>query len=191
MLKKFGTVRSALSQAALALLAAAPLLSQAAPVCSRSVDLGTLSAGDSRNLGNQFVADTSFADCYNFSIGFSGNAQGSTAEANWQFGMGVLFGEIDVWSVALFRNSLQIGATDITPESFAFPSLSAGDYQLVVSGLVNPGMFGVYVEYTGDLSAQASPPSTGGNNVPEPASLALALGALAAAGAASRRRRPA
>ena len=172
-----------------ALLAAAPWLAQAAPVCGHSQGLGPVAPGQSLSLGRSVVTAGSFTDCYTFSIDYNAQASGTTAEVNASFGASVSYGSIDVWGVELFRDGVSVGAFDDTPESFFFPHLVDGDYLLAVSATSTRGTGRLRVAYTGSLSTELDSISADTNHVPEPASLALVLGALGAAGLAARRQR--
>ncbi|EHR69101.1 PEP-CTERM putative exosortase interaction domain-containing protein [Burkholderiales bacterium JOSHI_001] len=174
-----------------AVLAATPWLAQAAPTCSYSQGLGPMAPGQTLSVGRSVVSAGSFTDCYDFSVNYNAEASGNTAEVNASFGASVSFGTIDVWGVELFRDGVSVGAFDNTPESFFFPDLEDGNYLLAVSATTTRGSGRLRVAYTGSLSTVLDSTPDTGNQVPEPASLALVLGALGAAGLGARRKRAA
>ena len=156
--------------------------SASASTCSSAVPLGLTALPATQVLGSTFNGAATFIDCYDFSTQAAADIQGTTLEADANFWF--LPRHIDVESVSLWdlTSGLQIGVTDLTPESFSFKTLAAGSFELVVSGFATLG-FGT-ASYEGTLVA--SPTST----VPEPSQSALLAVALVAAGLASRRLPP-
>lgn len=174
--------------AALALLAAAPVM---AATCTSTSGWTSLGPPGSANFGNSFRSSGSYVDCYSFSLSSAADAYGSTLELDWHTGPDSLAVEsVSLYQggVAGFQTAGAFITSDDTPGFFSFASLLAGDYTLAVSTRVTrdsgpreaaPGYAGIVS--TG-AAAIASP-------APEPATLAMMLAGLAGVGLAARRRR--
>lgn len=168
---------------ALGLLALAPLAASAA-TCTKSFNLGSMGPPATKSFASGYFTAANFSDCYNFNIDAPANSSGTTTEWNWNFAG--LLGSIDLWWVELWQGSTQIGLRDGSPETFAFNSLAAGDYQLVVSGQTTRGSLTTLVAYSGTLTTAAAPVAA---PVPEPELYAmLALGFAGAAWVSKRRK---
>lgn len=149
--------------------------------CTSTTSLGALGNGNTL-FGNWFGSTQSFNDCYDFTLGTASDVSGFTTELD----LSIKF-DIDIDSVSLYGTS---GAPMLTSGSggFSFDSLTAGAYQLVVSGdvsrVANFGtLFGV--GYAGALSAAPSITAP----VPEPETYAMLAMGLGMIGWVSRRRR--
>ncbi len=124
-----------------------------------------------------------FVDSYTFSLSQAASAVGSL----FKFDFGSL--DLALNSVSLSKvngSSTAAAIVDMSPSSFLFSSLGAGDYVLDVAGMltVTPTFIdvgGAY--YQGTIKSFASP-------APEPAALVMAMAGLLAVGSvfASRRK---
>jgi hypothetical protein len=166
------------------LLALAPLAASAAVTCTKTFDLGSMGPPATKSFASGYFTAANFADCYNFSINAPADSTGTTTEWNWNFAG--LLGSIDVWGVQLLQGTTTVGAFDNSPESFAFGNLSAGAYQLVVTGQTTRGSLTTLVAYSGTLSTTAAPVAA---PVPEPELYAMLALGFAGAAWVSRRRK--
>lgn len=165
------------------LLIAAALASSTAAfaaTCTRTSDLGAMGPTASQTFGNAFNGEAQFSECWDFSVTSLSNVSGSTTAASADFWFLPRF--IDVQEVSLWdlATGMQIGAPDLSPETFAFTGLAAGAYELVVSGFSTVGY--------GTASYSAMLTTSRVDTVPEPSMAGLLFLALGAAGLAGRRR---
>ena len=158
----------------------------AALSCTSTTNIGPMGPPDisyAQMNNNFWSAVGTFADCYSFSVDAWTDTFGGVV--SWDTSRNFI--DISVASVSLYSNGNMIGS-DATPEDFAFNSLEAGSYQVVVSGSVtntaSPGLhFPSPVGYSGGFSTIAAA-------VPEPESYAMMLaGFLSVGGVALRRKK--
>lgn len=119
----------------------------------------------------------SFTDHYSFSISALGNVSGGLVDF-------LIFQWNDVNLNSVSVTGAGYAATDAyVADGFSFSGLSAGNYDLAVSGYLDRGQpFG---GYTGAISSTASVAAP----VPEPETYAMLLLGLAGVGYAARRRK--
>jgi PEP-CTERM motif len=166
----------------LKMFSAAILLALGAPA------MASQCTGDGTNLGAIGATPTSFAsecfrtfsspgaqftDHYSFSISALGNVAGGLIDF-------LVFQWNDVNLGAVTVSNAGYTATDTNAaDGFTFTGLSAGTYDLAVSGYLDRGQ--LFGGYTGSMSSTAAP-------VPEPETYAMLLLGLAGVGFAARRR---
>ena len=109
----------------LALMVASPAM---AATVTTSFNLGTLGPPGLRLIGNSFGSVQSFSDSYDFKLDSSANTLVFSFELD-----GSARRDIDLHDISLFRDSLLL-SIDLTPSSFRFDGLLAGDYQMVITG---------------------------------------------------------
>ena len=159
----------------------------AALSCTSTTNVGTMGPpGISwADMNNGFsTAVGGFADCYDFSVTAWTDTFGGVIW--WDTTRNFI--DLNVSSVSLYSNGTMI-ESDATPNDFAFNSLDAGSYQMVVSGSVtntsSAGMhFPAPVGYAGGFSAIAAA-------VPEPESYAMMMAGFLGVGAVALRRKKA
>jgi hypothetical protein len=165
--------------ASLAFVLAAP--AAFAQSCTSNTGLETLGSGNTL-FGNWFSSAQTFSDCYSFTLASASDVSGLTAAID----LSIKF-DVDVDSVTLLGGGL--GSQSLTADTgeFSFDNLTAGVYQLVVSGDVSRvANFGTLlgVGYGGAISASAITAP-----VPEPETYAMMAMGLGLIGWVSRRRR--
>ena len=147
--------------------------------------------GDGTSLGNVGAVPVSFAsecirtlsssgvgftDHYSFSVSTFGNVTGGLVDFlvfNWN--------DVSFSSVALTGSGYS-GTDTNAADGFTFTGLTAGNYDLAVSGSLSRGqLLGGYTGAIASTAAIAAP-------VPEPESYAMALLGLVGVGFATRRR---
>ncbi|MFN0300052.1 MAG: FxDxF family PEP-CTERM protein [Burkholderiales bacterium] len=170
-------MRIKLRNAAAALLFSGPLF--AAPASAITMDLGVLDAGGSQ-IGNSFwrvfnrgSPIGAFSDYFTFSLSGAADALGGTTVFE--------FGWIDLTlsSASLSGGTLASTRVDMTPESFEFDGLGAGNYTLAINGSLR-GLLGT-ASYQGNIRTSTS-------QVSEPGTLALLVASLGILGLWRRKR---
>ena len=150
------------------------------PAAHADDNLGLLGPGVTL-FGNSFGRMlNSFTDYYTFEIDEASTVVGGALAIDFSF-LGI-DRNVDITSVTLSGDSFLSTLSSLTPDLsvFSFENLTAGAYQLAISGSV-PGRNGG--SYEGALVAIASP-------APEPEVYAMAALGLLGVGFAARRRQP-
>ena len=115
----------------------------------------------------------SFTDHYSFSIAALGNVSGGVVDF-----LVFQWNDVNLDSVVVSGQG-QLRADNSAADGFSFAGLAAGDYDLAVSGYLDPGQ--LFGGYSGSISSVAAP-------VPEPETYAMLMFGLAGVGFAARRR---
>lgn len=167
------------------LLSAAILLALAAPAMASECtgngsSLGSIGAAPRSFASECFRTPSSsgadFTDHYSFSIAALGNVAGGLVDF-----LVFQWNDVNLSSVVVSGQG-QV-RTDSTPTNgFSFAGLSAGTYDLAVSGYLDRGQ--LFGGYTGAISSS----STVAAPVPEPETYAMLMLGLAGVGFAARRR---
>jgi hypothetical protein len=163
-----------------ALMVASPAV---AATCTTSFNLGAMGPPALSLFGNVFGSVQSFSDCYDFKLNKLANTVGFTIEFDVSPRR-----DIDLAAITLSGGGLLFSIVDLTPSSFSFDGLLAGDYQMVITGDVtgtNGGFLGGgIVGYGGSLlTSTAIAPA-----VPEPCTWAMMILGFAGVGFMAYRR---
>ena len=167
----------------LKMFSAAILLALGAPAA-----MASQCTGDGSSLGTIGAAPTSFAsecfrtfaspgagftDHYSFSIAALGNVAGGLVDF-----LVFQWNDVNLNSVVVSGQG-QVRTDNSAADGFSFAGLTAGNYDLAVSGSLDRGQ--LLGGYTGSISSVAAP-------VPEPETYAMLMLGLAGVGFAARRR---
>jgi hypothetical protein len=164
---------------------AALALAVAGSANASTINWGSITAPDSKNLSDYFEWPDhgDFSDRYNFTLTNEANSFGGLLEVDPR---GSFLG-IDIDYIALYKGFTKIDSKDYSPGAFAFNDLGPGSYSFYVVGSISwfSGGFGdEKVGYKGTINFK--PDAT--TSVPEPSTLALAgIGLLGLAFAMRRR----
>jgi PEP-CTERM motif len=168
----------------LKMFSAAILLALGAPAA-----MASQCTGDGSSLGTVGAAPTSFAsecfrtfsspnagftDHYSFSIAALGNVAGGLVDF-----LVFQWNDVNLSSVVVTGQG-QVRADSTPTNGFSFSGLSAGTYDLAVSGSLDRGQ--ILGGYSGSISSVAAP-------VPEPETYAMLMLGLAGVGYAARKRK--
>jgi len=138
-------------------------------------DDSTANIGATWKFDTALASDKTFESVVQFTLSLVNDANGAvTLSNNSKFNLSVGKVELKQGAVTL--------ATDLTPADFSFAGLTAGTYQLVVSGTLTSGYKGG--SWGGNLNTVSQP-------VPEPETYALMLAGLGAVAFVARRRKAA
>lgn len=169
---------------ALALAAVATLTG--APATAATFDLGALGPPGLVLFGNSFSNAQNFVDQYTFTLSGPATGFGGTLAIDTSFKF-----NIDLSSVTLSGGGLASSIVDVTPSSFNFNNLQAGNYILAIAGDVTASGINFNFGQVGYAGSLASIGTAGGGvaATPLPAAIWMMLFGLGGLGFMGYRKR--